>query len=80
MESQKKAFFGPWIIASCFVTFGVSTGLPYYNISFFFDYFRDSHGWTQELVTIGAPIAVLLTIWVGPTIVPRVKCAWKARA
>ena len=72
MESQKKAFFGPWIIASCFVTFGLSTGVPYYNIAFFFDYFRDSHGWTQELVTFGAPIAVLLTIWVGPTIVPRV--------
>jgi MFS family permease len=72
MESNKKPFHGPWIIASCFVTFGLSTGFPYYNIAFFFDYFRDSHGWPQELVTMGAPIAVLLTIWAGPTIVPRV--------
>jgi MFS family permease len=71
MESNKKPFYGPWIIASCFVTFGLSTGFPYYNIAFFFDYFRDGHGWTQELVTMGAPIAVLLTIWAGPTIVPR---------
>ncbi len=72
MESSKKSFFGPWIIASCFVTFGLSTGFPYYNISFFFDYFRDGHSWTQVLVTTGAPIAVLLTLWIGPVIVPRV--------
>ena len=72
MESSKKAFFGPWIIASCFVTFGLSTGFPYYNIAFFFDYFRDGHEWTQVLVTTGAPIAVLLTIWIGPVIVPKV--------
>lgn len=72
MESEKKPFFGPWIIACCFVTFGLSTGFPYYNISFFYDYFRDGHSWTQVLVTTGAPIAVLLTIWIGPVIVPKV--------
>ena len=54
------------------MTFGLSTGFPYYNIAFFFDYFRDGHGWTQELVTTGAPVAVLLTIMAGPVIVPRV--------
>ncbi len=69
---EARTFHGSWNIAACFVTFGISTGLPYYNISFFFDYFRDDHGWTQELVTTGAPIAVLLTIWAGPMIVPRV--------
>lgn len=72
MHSSRQSFFGPWIIACCFVTFGLSTGFPYYNISFFFDYFRDGHSWTQVLVTTGAPIAVLLTIWIGPVIVPRV--------
>lgn len=71
MNGPKK-FSGPWMIAACFFTFGISTGLPYYNIAFFFDYFRDGHSWTQELVTTGAPIAVLLSIWVGPVIVPRV--------
>ncbi len=65
-------FSGPRQIATCFVTFGLSTGFPYYNIAFFFDYFRDGHGWTQELVTTGAPVAVLLTILAGPIIVPRV--------
>ncbi len=72
MDLSRKSFFGPWIIACCFVTFGLSTGFPYYNISFFFDYFRDGHSWTQVLVTTGAPIAVLLTIWIGPVIVPKV--------
>ena len=72
MDSPQKPFRGPWIIAACFFTFGLSTGFPYYNIAFFFDYFRDDHGWTQQFVTLGAPIAVLLTIWVGPVIVPRV--------
>ncbi len=72
MEETHKPFYGPWIVAACFVTFGLSTGFPYYNIAFFFDYFRDGHGWTEALVTTGAPIAVLLSIWVGPVIVPKV--------
>lgn len=72
MDSSKRPFFGPWIIACCFITFGLSTGFPYYNIAFFFDYFRDGHSWTEVLVTTGAPIAVLLTIWIGPVIVPKV--------
>ena len=72
MDSAQKPFRGPWIIAACFFTFGLSTGFPYYNISFFFDRFRDDHGWTQEFVTLGAAVAVLLMIWVGPVIVPRV--------
>jgi MFS family permease len=72
MTPSKQSFHGPWIIAACFITFGLSTGFPYYNIAFFFDYFRDDHGWTQELITTGAPLAALLTIWAGPVIVPRV--------
>lgn len=72
MESSRKPFHGPWIIASCFITFGLSTGFPYYNIAFFFDYWTTGHSWSQELVTLGAPIAVLLTLWMGPAIVPKV--------
>ena len=37
MEAAQKPFRGPWIIAACFLTFGLSTGFPYYNIAFFFD-------------------------------------------
>src|SRR5687767_10028363 len=73
---ESRPFRGPWIIAGCFLTFGVASGFPYYNISFFFDYFRTDHGWTQQAITLGAPIAVLLTIWAGPVIVPRVSPRW----
>lgn len=69
---EAKSFRGSWNIAAAFVTFGISTGLPYYNVTFFFDYLRDDHGWPVEFVTFGAPLAVLLTIWAGPLIVPRV--------
>lgn len=74
MTSQR--FRGPWIIAGCFFTFGIASGFPYYNIAFFFDYFRNDHGWTQQAITLGAPIAVLLTIWAGPVIVPRWSPRW----
>ena len=74
--SGSRRFFGPWIILSCFFTFGIASGFPYYNIAFFFDYFRDDHGWSQQIVTFGPPLAVLLTIWAGPLIVPRVSPRW----
>lgn len=67
-----KKFYGWWIVATCFLTFGISTGLPYYNIAFYFDYFEQTHQWARTLITLGAPVAVLLTIWIGPVIVPRV--------
>lgn len=71
MPTNERPFYGPWIIAACFVTFGIASGFPYYNIAFFFDYLRDDHHWTQQMVTSGAPVAALLTIWAGPVIVPR---------
>lgn len=69
---MNQSFRGWWMVVACFITFGLSTGIPYYNLVFFFDYFRDDHSWPVSFVTLGAPVAVLLTIWVGPTIVPRV--------
>ena len=59
--------------------FGVASGFPYYNIAFFFDYFRNDHGWTQQAITLGAPIAVLLTIWAGPSSCPRFSPRWLIR-
>jgi MFS family permease len=76
MPPASHRFRGPWIIAGCFFTFGVASGFPYYNIAFFFDYFRNDHGWTQQAITLGAPMAVLLTIWAGPFIVPRWSPRW----
>ena len=71
-DSRKAQFHGPWIVASCFVTFGIASGFPYYNIAFFYDYMRDDHGWSPQILTFGAPLAVMLTIWAGPLLVPRV--------
>jgi MFS family permease len=76
MTPALRPFRGPWIIAGCFLTFGVASGFPYYNIAFFFDYFRTDHGWTQQAITLGAPLAVLLTIWAGPIVVPRWSPRW----
>lgn len=76
MSPASGPFRGPWIVAGCFLTFGVASGFPYYNIAFFFDYFRTDHGWTQQAITLGAPLAVLLTMWAGPLIVPRWSPRW----
>lgn len=68
---MKKTFYGWWITAAVFVTFGISVGLPYYNIPFFYDYFEQSFGWSRSTITFGMPLAALLTLWVGPVVVPR---------
>jgi MFS family permease len=69
MSSRK--FYGPWIVFAAFITFGLSTGLPYYNISFFYDYFNRDFGWSREQITLGFPLAVALTIWTGPLLIHR---------
>ncbi|MGB9609635.1 MAG: MFS transporter [Bryobacteraceae bacterium] len=66
-----KKFYGPWIVFAAFITFGLSTGIPYYNISFFYDYFARDFGWTREDITLGFPLAAALTIWVGPLLIHR---------
>ena len=66
-----KRFYGWWITIACLITFGISTGLPYYNKDFFNDYFHNEHGWSISAITFGFPLAALLTIWVGPVLVPR---------
>ena len=76
MTQSSTGFRGPWIVLACFFTFGIASGFPFYNISFFFDYLVKDHGWTQQAVTLGGPIAVLLTIWTGPLIVPRFSPRW----
>src|SRR4051794_9244422 len=67
----KTGFYGWWIVATAFVTFGLSVGIPYYNLPFFYDYFGKTHGWELKQITLGFPLAALLTIWVGPLLIPR---------
>ena len=66
-----RKFYGWWITAAAFVTFGLSVGIPYYNIGFFFDYFQREFNWTRPQITLGFPIAAALTIWAGPLLIHR---------
>ena len=68
---EKKPFYGWWVVAASFVTFGISVGLPYYNMPFFYDYFAKNFGWARSQITLGFPIAAILTLWVGPVLVPK---------
>jgi MFS family permease len=53
------------------ITFGIAVGIPYYNLPFFYDYFQKTYGWRLDQITLGFPLAALLTIWVGPVLIPR---------
>lgn len=73
---MNKRFYGWWIVFATFLTFGVAVGVPYYNNPFFYDYFAKTpalggFGWTKQQITLGFPLAVLATLWIGPILVPR---------
>ncbi len=68
---KEKTFYGWWIVATTFVTFGIAVGIPYYNLPFFYDYFQSTFGWNVEEITLAFPLAALLTIWAGPVLIPR---------
>ncbi len=69
--SLKRRFYGWWIVTASFVTFGIAVGVPYYNLPFFYDYFQKSFHWDLQQITLGFPIAAVLTLWVGPLLIPR---------
>jgi MFS family permease len=68
---MQRKFFGWWITAAAFFTFGLSVGIPYYNIGFFYDYFQRDFGWSRSDITLGFPLAAALTIWFGPMVIHR---------
>jgi MFS family permease len=68
---MKKSFYGWWIVAGAFLTFGLSVGVPYYNISFFYDYFAKNFHWTKAQITFGFPLAAIPTIIIGPMLIHR---------
>jgi MFS family permease len=70
-SDKTRHFHGPWIVATAFVTFGLAVGVPYYNLPFFYDYFQKTYHWDLREITLGFPVAALLSVWVGPLIVPR---------
>jgi MFS family permease len=67
-----ERFYGWWIVATAVFTFGISVGVPYYNLPFFYDYFQKTHHWRLEQITLGFPLAAALSIWIGPILVPRI--------
>jgi MFS family permease len=71
VPSAPTSFYGWWIVAAAIITFGLAVGFPYYNLPFFYDYFQKGFGWDLRQITLGFPIAALLTIWVGPWLIPR---------
>jgi MFS family permease len=70
-RGQPRRFFGWWIAAAGFVTSGLAVGIPYYNVPFFYDYFQRASGWSRSQITLGFPLAALLTLWIGPLLIPR---------
>ncbi|HWQ52345.1 MAG TPA: MFS transporter [Bryobacteraceae bacterium] len=68
---RTKGFYGWWITAATFVTFGISVGIPYYNLPFFYDYYQKTFDWSRSEITLGFPVAAILTLWVGPLLIPR---------
>lgn len=67
-----KTFFGWWVVAAAFLSLGIAVGLPYYNMPFFYDYYQREFHWTKAQITFGFPLAALLTLWIGPVLVPRI--------
>ncbi len=70
-KNFRRRFYGWWIVATTVFTFGISVGVPYYNLPFFYDYFQKAHRWGLEQITLGFPLAAILTLWVGPLLIPR---------
>ena len=68
---MNKKFYGWWITVAAFMTFGLSTGLPYYNMPFFYDYYEKTFGWSRPDITLGFPLAALFTLPIGPLLVHR---------
>lgn len=72
----RSKFYGWWITAAAFCTFGISVGIPYYSMPFFYDYYEKApaqggFGWSRPDITLGFPLAALFTLWVGPLLVHR---------
>ncbi len=71
MTRDREIFRGWWVAVAASITYGIAQGIPYYNVSFFYDYFERSFGWSRAEITLGFPLAALFTVWVGPVLIPR---------
>jgi MFS family permease len=69
--AEQKGFYGWWISIAAFFTFGLAVGIPYYGMGFYYDYYQKQFGWSRPEMTLGFPLAVILTLWVGPVVMHR---------
>ena len=68
--SAPSDFTAGRIVATAFVTFGLAVGIPYYNLPFSTTTFKKpSTGICSRLP--GFSFSALLTIWVGPLLIPK---------
>jgi MFS family permease len=70
-QQEQKGFYGWTISVAAFFTFGLAVGIPYYGMGFYYDYYQKAFGWSRPDITLGFPLAVILTLWVGPTVMHR---------
>src|SRR5690242_8470064 len=70
-STQSKVFRGWLITAAAFLTLGLTVGLPYYNVPFFYDYFAHTFGWSAPQITLGFPLAALPTVLIAPLLIHR---------
>jgi MFS family permease len=66
-----RRFYGWTVALVAFFTFGLAVGIPYYGGPFFYDYYEKAFGWKRPDTTLGFPLGVTLTLWVGPLLVHR---------
>jgi MFS family permease len=50
---------------------GLTVGLPYYAIAFFYDYWETSYGWSRGAIMLGLPLGTFVTLILGPLYVRR---------
>ncbi len=68
---QKEGFYGWWISIAAFFTFGLSVGIPYYGMPFFYDYYEKTFGWNRSDIVFGFPLAAVCMLWFGPMVIPK---------
>jgi len=76
-ERQGGIFYGWWVALASFITLGIAVGMPYFGMTFFYDYFERPEaegglGWARTVITLGLPIGTLSTLWVGPLLMHRI--------
>ena len=75
-RQQDRIFYGWWVVAAGFITLSIAVGMPYFGMTFFYDYFErpvaeGGLGWARTVITLGLPIGTLSTLWVGPLLMHR---------